>query len=191
MVTTDCHFQYRYPQEFKGFNATPRPLRHTLQSCKKYFLLTQQLIYVTLINLVCLPVGFGVEGRCLEPCHSYCLVVFPERKIEEAGIRNGYQFKNPSIVSTDPNWNLFLHQLQAENQRQKFTEQIIYDNNNNNNNNNNYEEYRLIIFQVQTLTGRCWDVCFSDYRPPTTEESRTHATLHRACSNSELAEEDL
>ncbi|KAM3721480.1 Mitochondrial import inner membrane translocase subunit [Dirofilaria immitis] len=53
--------------------------------------------------------------------------------------------KNPSIVSTDPNWNLFLHQLQAENQRQKFTE------------------------QVQTLTGRCWDVCFSDYRPPKNE----------------------
>lgn len=30
----------------------------------------------------------------------------------------------PSIDSTDPNWNLFLHQLQAENQRQKFTEQV-------------------------------------------------------------------
>lgn len=36
---------------------------------------------------------------------------------------------NPSIDSTDPNWNLFLHQLQAENQRQKFTEQVreLYD----------------------------------------------------------------
>ncbi|KAK6047221.1 Tim10/DDP family zinc finger [Cooperia oncophora] len=44
--------------------------------------------------------------------------------------------------TTDPQMARFLQQLQSETQRQKFTE------------------------QVHTLTGRCWDVCFADYRPP-------------------------
>ncbi|CAD5217905.1 unnamed protein product [Bursaphelenchus xylophilus] len=35
-----------------------------------------------------------------------------------------------------------VQQLQAESQRQKFTE------------------------QVSTLTSRCWDICFNDSRPP-------------------------
>lgn len=65
---------------------------------------------------------------------------------------------NPNINSTDPNWNLFLHQLQAENQRQKFTE------------------------QVQTLTGRCWDVCFSDYRPPSKLDGKTQNCINN-CVN--------
>uniref|UniRef100_A0A8R1TWI9 Mitochondrial import inner membrane translocase subunit n=1 Tax=Onchocerca volvulus TaxID=6282 RepID=A0A8R1TWI9_ONCVO len=66
--------------------------------------------------------------------------------------------RNSGIDSTDPNWNLFLHQLQTENQRQKFTE------------------------QVQTLTGRCWDVCFSDYRPPSKLDGKTQNCINN-CVN--------
>uniref|UniRef100_A0A914NY77 Mitochondrial import inner membrane translocase subunit n=2 Tax=Panagrolaimus TaxID=55784 RepID=A0A914NY77_9BILA len=57
------------------------------------------------------------------------------------------------MESSDPNFNRFLHQLQAESQRQKFAE------------------------QVHTLTNRCWDVCFTDYRPPSKLDSKTQTCL--------------
>uniref|UniRef100_A0AC34R0M0 Mitochondrial import inner membrane translocase subunit n=1 Tax=Panagrolaimus sp. JU765 TaxID=591449 RepID=A0AC34R0M0_9BILA len=57
------------------------------------------------------------------------------------------------LDSTDPNLNRFIHQLQAETQRQKFAE------------------------QVHTLTNRCWDVCFTDYRPPSKLDSKTQTCL--------------
>lgn len=55
--------------------------------------------------------------------------------------------------SADPQLNRFLQQLQAETQRQKFTE------------------------QVHTLTGRCWDVCFADYRPPSKMDGKTQTCI--------------
>uniref|UniRef100_A0A915C3Z7 Mitochondrial import inner membrane translocase subunit n=1 Tax=Parascaris univalens TaxID=6257 RepID=A0A915C3Z7_PARUN len=55
--------------------------------------------------------------------------------------------------SSDPQLNRFLHQLQAETQRQKFTE------------------------QVHTLTNRCWDLCFTDYRPPSKLDGKTQTCL--------------
>uniref|UniRef100_A0A914ZBT7 Mitochondrial import inner membrane translocase subunit n=1 Tax=Panagrolaimus superbus TaxID=310955 RepID=A0A914ZBT7_9BILA len=57
------------------------------------------------------------------------------------------------MESSDPNFNRFLHQLQAESQRQKFAE------------------------QVHTLTNRCWDVCFTDYRPPSKLDTKTQTCL--------------
>ncbi|CAJ0581208.1 unnamed protein product, partial [Mesorhabditis spiculigera] len=58
----------------------------------------------------------------------------------------------------DAQMNRFLQQLQAETQRQKFTE------------------------QVHTLTGRCWDVCFSDYRPPSKFDGKTQTCVQN-CVN--------
>ncbi|CAI5445162.1 unnamed protein product [Caenorhabditis angaria] len=60
--------------------------------------------------------------------------------------------------SADPQLARFLQQLQAETQRQKFTE------------------------QVHTLTGRCWDVCLSDYRPPSKMDGKTQTCLQN-CVN--------
>ncbi|VDM59266.1 unnamed protein product [Angiostrongylus costaricensis] len=53
----------------------------------------------------------------------------------------------------DPQLARFLQQLQSETQRQKFTE------------------------QVHTLTGRCWDICFADYRPPSKLDGKTSTCL--------------
>ncbi|KAL6728822.1 Tim10/DDP family zinc finger [Ancylostoma duodenale] len=61
-------------------------------------------------------------------------------------------------MDTDPQLARFLQQLQSETQRQKFTE------------------------QVHTLTGRCWDVCFADYRPPSKLDGKT-ATCLQNCVN--------
>ncbi|VDO38246.1 unnamed protein product [Haemonchus placei] len=60
--------------------------------------------------------------------------------------------------TTDPQLARFLQQLQSETQRQKFTE------------------------QVHTLTGRCWDVCFADYRPPSKLDGKTSTCLQN-CVN--------
>uniref|UniRef100_A0AC35FUE5 Mitochondrial import inner membrane translocase subunit n=1 Tax=Panagrolaimus sp. PS1159 TaxID=55785 RepID=A0AC35FUE5_9BILA len=57
------------------------------------------------------------------------------------------------MESSDPNFNRFLHQLQAETQRQRYSE------------------------QVRTLTNRCWDVCFGDSRPPGKLDSKTQTCL--------------
>ncbi|TKR77575.1 hypothetical protein L596_018519 [Steinernema carpocapsae] len=47
----------------------------------------------------------------------------------------------------------FVYQLQAESQKQKFTEQCY------------------------TLTSRCWDVCIGDSRPGSKMDSRTQTCL--------------
>ncbi|KAK5971845.1 Mitochondrial import inner membrane translocase subunit tim-8 [Trichostrongylus colubriformis] len=57
------------------------------------------------------------------------------------------------METSDPQMARFLQQLQSETQRQKFTE------------------------QVHTLTGRCWDVCFADYRPPSKLDGKTSTCL--------------
>lgn len=38
------------------------------------------------------------------------------------------------------------------------------------------------FLQVQTLTGRCWDVCFSDYRPPSKMDGKTRNCINN-CVN--------
>ncbi|CAJ0573553.1 unnamed protein product, partial [Mesorhabditis spiculigera] len=57
-----------------------------------------------------------------------------------------------------PEMARFLQQLQAETQRQKFTE------------------------QVHTLTGRCWDVCIGDSRPAAKLDGKTSTCLQN-CVN--------
>ncbi|RCN45281.1 tetratricopeptide repeat protein [Ancylostoma caninum] len=64
-------------------------------------------------------------------------------------------------MDTDPQLARFLQQLQSETQRQKFTE------------------------QVHTLTGRCWDVCFADYRPPSKLDGKTATCLQQLQSETQ------
>ncbi|PAV75135.1 hypothetical protein WR25_13407 [Diploscapter pachys] len=62
------------------------------------------------------------------------------------------------MSGNDANLERFMQQLLIEGQRQKFTE------------------------QVHTLTSRCWDICFADYRPPAKLDAKTQTCLQN-CVN--------
>ncbi|KAI1721346.1 tim10/DDP family zinc finger domain-containing protein [Ditylenchus destructor] len=57
------------------------------------------------------------------------------------------------MSSPDPNTMRFIQQVQAESQKVKLQEQI------------------------QLLADRCWDVCFTDARPPSKMDGKTQTCL--------------